>query len=217
MEHIYNPSIFHVSSYEEAREIILTSATDASTDERWQIETPFLVERILNHLQPNENTLIVDYGCGIGRLAKELIARSGCWVIGVDISPSMRILSQSYVVSDRFMICSPISFQSMIERGLKIDHAYAVWVLQHLPIPELDTRLIKHSLRNNGKFYVVNAHTRYVPADLGWIDDGKSIQQILEQHFQTLDEDRFPEGKIFNWVHTHAFLKLYQKKDGNTL
>ena len=57
-------------------------------------------------LNPAPNQDIIDYGCGIRRLAKELILSTGCNVIGVDINGSMRALSQIYCESDSFFSCS---------------------------------------------------------------------------------------------------------------
>ena len=48
-----------------------------------------------NH--PIENVL--DYGCGIGRIAKELILKTSCKVIGVDISESMRKMDELTQIS----------------------------------------------------------------------------------------------------------------------
>jgi SAM-dependent methyltransferase len=52
----------------------------------------------------DRNSLVLDYGCGIGRIAKELIKQTGCHVIGVDISPSMLGLAYPYVHSDNLVL-----------------------------------------------------------------------------------------------------------------
>jgi SAM-dependent methyltransferase len=88
----YNPEIFSVPNLSQAKNIILT-AESSTTEERWKTETPMLAALIAAHNKIGPDTVMLDYGCGIGRMAKELIARHGCRVIGVDISPSMRALS----------------------------------------------------------------------------------------------------------------------------
>ena len=90
--HRHRPEIFEVGSIEQARSIILTP-DGASTDQRWAAETPWLVEHFGRQLSPRPDTVLLDYGCGIGRLARPLIERFGCAVLGVDASHSMRLLA----------------------------------------------------------------------------------------------------------------------------
>ena len=60
-------------------------------------------------LAPNSDMVVLDYGCGVGRLAKAMIEAKGCAVIGLDISARMRTLAQDYVASDRLSPCrSPV-------------------------------------------------------------------------------------------------------------
>jgi SAM-dependent methyltransferase len=89
-EPVYRPEIFNPSSVDDARRIILTPEPGLSTDERWDRETPYLADRLVETMMPDESSLVLDFGCGIGRLAKAVIERSGCTVIGVDISARMR-------------------------------------------------------------------------------------------------------------------------------
>jgi SAM-dependent methyltransferase len=119
----YRPDVFDVASEAHARQIILTPERGTTTDERWQKETPFLVEDISKHLSLTANTCLLDYGCGIGRLAKPLIEKHDCRVVGVDVSPSMRLLAPGHVLSDRFLIWSPEVLDQMIAKGFRADAA----------------------------------------------------------------------------------------------
>ena len=85
----YRSDFYEVSNLEEAMKKILTPEGGLSPSERWEIETPILAEMLTKRLNLSSNNNIIDYGCGVGRLAKELIVRTGCNVIGVDISRSM--------------------------------------------------------------------------------------------------------------------------------
>ncbi len=98
----YNPNIFDKKNLDEAKRIILTNEKDITSQQRWENETPYLIESISNKIKIDNNSLIVDFGCGIGRLSKELINKYGCKVIGVDISSSMREHARSYVNSSNF-------------------------------------------------------------------------------------------------------------------
>src|SRR6185436_7844642 len=97
----YNPGVFAVGSIEQAKSIILTPE-DSTTEARWRTETGYLAELIASHLALDSASVVLDYGCGIGRIAKELIQRTKCTVLGVDISPNMRALAPQYVQSDLF-------------------------------------------------------------------------------------------------------------------
>src|SRR5689334_11703310 len=98
---MYHPDIFEVDDIESAKQIILTPEVGTTTQERWERETPFLVEEIGRALGLDENSCVLDYGCGIGRLAKGLIERYQCFVIGMDISTGMLLLAPKYVWSER--------------------------------------------------------------------------------------------------------------------
>ena len=127
---------------------------------------------------------MLDYGCGIGRVAKGLIDTYGCRVIGVDFNPSMRRLAPEYVLSERFVIWSPHVLEKMIAKGFRVDAAVCLWVLQHvLDVKEIVDRLAK-VLNPGGLLYVLGSKTRCVPTDRGWADDGVDAPALLRQTFQ---------------------------------
>jgi len=70
---------------------------------------------------------VLDIGCGPGRLARDVITRSGCALVGIDVAPSMVTVAQdgglgTYLVSDGFSIPVMGPF----------DAIYAVTVFQHI-------------------------------------------------------------------------------------
>ena len=70
----YFPEVFEVPDAEAAKSIILTNeGPGADTATRWELETPYVTALIAEHLKPQPGMLILDYGCGIGRLARPLI------------------------------------------------------------------------------------------------------------------------------------------------
>jgi len=172
----YDPSVFDVEDLDQAKAIILTPE-GVSSEERWERETPYLVSLIREHLQLTENSVVVDYGCGIGRITRPLIEQVGCRVIGVDISASMRALAASYVDSPKFMACAPEMLELL--GGRYADAVLAVWVLQHVLTPADELKLIRRALKGKGKgkLFLVNnqPHLRAVPAKIeklpGWVND----------------------------------------------
>jgi SAM-dependent methyltransferase len=177
----YYPGIFDVADLHDARRIILTPEGGLTTDERWESETPYLAGLIAENLKLSTSSVVVDYGCGVGRLAKELISRYGCRVVGVDISSNMRSLAGRYVASDKFSTCAPESLLALGEAFA--DAALAVWVLQHCPRVDEDLERIRRSLKINGQLVVVNENHRCLPTTRGWMSDGLDLEQILLSRF----------------------------------
>jgi ubiquinone/menaquinone biosynthesis C-methylase UbiE len=177
----YIPTFFECESVEKAREIILTGNDTMSTEDRWREETKFLTEEMGRDLSLSPSDLVLDYGCGIGRVAKALVERFGCRVMGLDISASMRSMALEYVNSPLFSVISPADFDILVRGGLKVDHTYAIWVLQHTYDPKVELQRIKDSLKPGGKFYLVNEPGRCVPCDLGWVNDGVDIFKLVPE------------------------------------
>jgi autotransporter strand-loop-strand O-heptosyltransferase len=177
----YHPEIFDVAELHDARRIILTPEGGLTTDERWESETPYLAGLIAENLKLSTRSVVVDYGCGVGRLARELISRCGCRVVGVDISAAMRSLAERYVGSDRFSTCAPEGLDVFGEAFA--DAALAVWVLQHCPGVDQDLERIRRSLKIDGQLFVVNENRRCLPTTHGWMSDGLDLPRILLSRF----------------------------------
>lgn len=179
-EATYSSSVFNVTDVEQAKKIILTTEGQLTTEERWRTETPYLLSLIEEQVKLDEDSVVLDYGCGIGRLSKALIERYDCWVVGVDISPSMRALAASYVSSPKFSALAP-EFFDCGAFDPKFDLALAVWTLQHCYDVEADVARISGSLIRGGKLFVVNDRKRLVPTrQCGWVNDGKDILRVLD-------------------------------------
>jgi len=207
---VYNPKVFQVADVDAAKSIILTP-DDMSSEDRWVRETPFLRQDVGDFFKPSEQSVILDYGCGLGRLAKELISQFGCYVIGVDISTSMRQMAPGYVEHDHFFTCSREAFLMLVNRGLRVDGAYCLWVLQHCPRVKEDVGLITNSLKDHGKFYVLNNVCSAVPTDEGWLNDGVDIKALLGEHFTLVNESRLPESAASDLLSKNSFIGYYEK------
>jgi cyclopropane fatty-acyl-phospholipid synthase-like methyltransferase len=141
-------------------------------------------------LQLQSDMVVLDYGCGIGRLAKTIIDAANCRVIGIDISERMRRLAEDYVQSDRFVAVSPSQFDAMVSAGVRAHAAIAIWVLQHCLKPAEDIARIRAGLATDGKVFVLNMPKRAVPvtAEAGglffWAEDSIDIAALLRKAFQ---------------------------------
>lgn len=158
------------------------------------------------------NSLVLDYGCGIGRLSKALIERTGCFVIGIDMAQRMREMAPAYVAAPRSMVMAPEALDVLIERGLKADFGFAAWVLQHCLEVARDVERIADALGPMARFFMVNNLGRAVPTDRGWSDDGKSVEALLSTRFDALDRYRFPHGISAPELTANSALSWWRRK-----
>src|SRR5947209_19831798 len=77
MQLTYHPAVFHANDIAQAMAIIMTPE-GSTTAERWETETPYLADLIAQELTITAHTLLLDYGCRIGRLAYALIQPHNC-------------------------------------------------------------------------------------------------------------------------------------------
>ena len=209
---VYTPGIFETPDLAAAQAIILTPEPGTTTEERWRLETPYLADQMASRLDLNVNSLVLDYGCGIGRLSKALIERTGCFVIGVDIAQRMREMAQAYVASPRFMVVAPAGLDALTERGLQADFGFASWVLQHCLEVERDVERIAGALGPMARFFMVNNLGRAVPTDHGWVNDGKSVEVLLSVRFEALDRYQFPSGVSAPELTANSALSWWRRK-----
>jgi SAM-dependent methyltransferase len=164
-----------------------------------------LIERWLK-----PKSLVLDFGCGIGRLAKPLIEKHCCSVIGIDIAANMRALAASCVDSERFAVMPP-QMLNWLQAG-RADFALAIWTLQHCLDPRAEIERIRLALRDGGKLFVVNNIGRVVPTTGGWIDDGIDIRATLKDYFTELECGQLEGDDIApGTFKDNTFWAVYQK------
>jgi len=204
----YNPSIFDHASIDSAREIVLTTESGVSTDVRWGTETPWMLSLFEKYFKPGR--LIIDYGCGVGRLSGPLVDR-GFPVIGIDTSNMMRQHATNLISNDRFTAITPMVLDQLIGAGLKADGVMAVWVLQHCLDLEIEVKRIHQALHVGGVLAVADMQHRAIPTDQGWVNDGKSVDHTLKRFFTLIqkypyDAPNPPKGLVDN-----AYISIFKK------
>lgn len=184
----YDPTVFNVPDEASAKRIILTPEAGMTPEERWERETPDIMARIARAIMPGlqeddpldlTGQRFLDWGCGIGRIAKPL-CQAGALVTGADISDSMRRLAGRYVASTDFEAVHPVELA--LEEAGSFDFCVAIWSLQHSARLDQDIGQIHRLLQPGGKLVLVNMRTRALPMmGAGWVDDGRDILAALTQ------------------------------------
>lgn len=205
----YDPSIFDVPNIEGAKEIVLTSENGISTQVRWDSETPWLLNLIGKHIKPSG--LVVDYGCGVGRLAGPLV-NQGYSVIGVDASSIMRQHATNLVASERFMAMTPATLEQLAGIDIKADCVLAIWVLQHCFDLDAEVERIYKALNKGGIVGVMDMRHRAVPTNQGWVNDGKSVKDTLSRFFTLLQQYPYNAPNAPQSLRDNAYIAFFQKK-----
>ncbi len=221
----YYPEIFDAADLKRAKEIILTDeGPGADSETRWSLETPYVMEVMDQALGLNADMVVLDYGCGVGRLAKAMIEAKGCAVIGLDISARMRDLARDYVASDRFITMSPGQFDLMVGAGLRVDAVIAVWVLQHSFAPAADIARIGRGLAAHGGGFVLNMPKRAVPAVIQgespngaftWAHDGVDVAALLRAEFHVAAEGEPDKARAPNMADAGAYWLSLRHRTGD--
>jgi SAM-dependent methyltransferase len=187
----YNPGIFVQDTIEHAQAVILQPEQGLTTQARWEQETAWLADIIKF---PDPQALVIDYGCGIGRMAKVLPNS----VMGVDISPTMRAHALEYVHRASFITTHPPMLRLLIEAGLRAHGALSIWCLQHVQDPGYDGQLLFDVLESGGTLWTLDRLNRCIPAVFQdgmfiWADDQVSVLDSLQTvGFELVSEQEPP-------------------------
>ena len=208
----YSNKVYDVRDMQQAKNIILTPQSGMTVEDRWQTETPYLIDLILEKVPDISHGRVLDFGCGVGRMSKALMDKLGyVAVTGVDTSWSMRALAENYVRNDRFFACSSLSLESLIYQGCNYNLGICTWVLQHCLHLELDLKLIGEALSGGGYLFVVNDKKRIVPNQRGgWSDDGLDIRKMLRERTEVIEEGAMDPKVVGEDVSRGTFWGVYR-------
>ena len=153
---VYDPAYFDAPTLYEAKRLMFPGDPE-KFEERWNGDTAFLRDMLIRELQPKVGDLLLDYGCGIGRIAREMCLL-GCNVIGVESSAVCRRYAVEYVNQPgHFLAVSPEEFDLLNRKGLKCDLGCAFWTLQHCAAPAADIERISRGLKTLSRLLIANA------------------------------------------------------------
>ena len=175
----YVHEAFQVWEMEQAKNVVLTY--DPNDPEKFKRETDLLVSIIKDHVVVSPDSIVLDYGCGMGRVSKELINTFGCEVIGLDTSESMLFLARKYVGSSKFMPTTRYT------KPDSVDVILCSFVLQHVEDPQKEIDNIKRILKPGGTFILLNEKSRLVPSGVDkdryviWNDDNFDVHEEVSK------------------------------------
>ena len=188
MEH----NLFKVKNFEEGKEAVVGHCNGYDRQQRWDAETSLFAKAIIRNIKFRDSGCadIIDYGCGVGRLAQEVIKQSPKVIVhGVDASQQMLNEATKYISnSGHFHPSSPT--QINMGQG-KADLVYCVYVLQHVPCLEIREILqrIYDNLKTDGAFVYCSSDYRMAINFNGsgfWDDrstNGVNLQEEIERYF----------------------------------
>jgi ubiquinone/menaquinone biosynthesis C-methylase UbiE len=124
-----------VATLEQAKHerITVPPRPEAWTDE-YQAR---LLDEALGDLPLAPGALILDYGCGVGRMARQ-VARRGCRVLAVDVAGQMLAFCRDYctgLANIEYLITDGYGVPSVPDGSL--DGAYSFYVFQHMPCHQM--------------------------------------------------------------------------------
>ena len=198
----YLKAAFDVQTLEYAKHVVLSN--DESNPKKFEEETNFLIDVICENIETiNQNSIVLDFGCGMGRVSRELIRKFNCNVFGVDISDSMLQFARQYVKNE-------IKFLATKDCPVNIiDVCISILVLQHTEDPIKEINKIHKALKPGGMFVLLNEKERFVPVGVDqsgfviWRDDGINIHSEIEK--------MFTEIKSINYIDNSKNIIFYKK------
>jgi 2-polyprenyl-3-methyl-5-hydroxy-6-metoxy-1,4-benzoquinol methylase len=188
----YIKEVFDVTTFEHAKHVVLTS--DPNNPNKFENETNFLIDTIAEQMSTkmNEDSVVLDFGCGMGRVSKKLIEKFNCNIIGVDISNTMLTFANIYVAKSK-------KFKPMNSYNIAntIDVCVSTFVLQHVQDPKSEIDTIYNNLKTGGYLILVNENKRYVPSDVDsnryvvWHDDGFDVFGEINSRFKKVNSVQY--------------------------
>lgn len=188
----YIKEVFDVTTFEHAKHVVLTS--DPNNPNKFENETNFLIDTIAEQMSTkmNEDSVVLDFGCGMGRVSKKLIEKFNCNIIGVDISNTMLTFANIYVAKSK-------KFKPMNSYNIAntIDVCVSTFVLQHVQDPKTEIDIIYNNLKTGGYLILVNENKRYVPSDVDsnryvvWHDDGFDVFGEINSRFKKVNSVQY--------------------------
>lgn len=188
----YNPEFFNSGDLADAKRIVLGHGI-SETSHKWEVETQWIELLFKRNNFINRNSIVLDFGVGVGRLSKMMIDAFDCTVVGVDISEKMLNHATEYVGNSKFI---PMTIDELKITELAFTNAIAVWTLQHSIDVVGDLSLIKRKLASNSRVFVFEEKSPCIPVqsdtNIPWFILKRSNFNVIEKTFKLEQHSTFP-------------------------
>jgi len=177
---VENPRRFDWDDIDDAKRSILWY-------DDWEEATKNTIELMQKTGMINAGSFVVDWGCGVGRIASKLTERFDVTVLAVDRSTKMLRHALTYIkpqylgkialVTDEFVLSHIHLFEKCADLVTFIE------VFQHIPEPVLDQILprISRLLKEDGKLFVFGNEQ----LEIGYNSkDPSSVEEVIKRHFE---------------------------------
>jgi SAM-dependent methyltransferase len=198
----YIKEAFDVTTFAQAKNVVLSD--DPNDPKKFDRETDFLVDTIKDNITITDESVVLDFGCGMGRVSKKLIDTFNCNVIGVDISDSMLTFARLYTANVKKFIASKECPQPE-----SVDVCLAVLVLQHTENPKQEIDKICNALKPGGYLVLVNEAGRLIP---GGVENG--FIKWATDHFDVFGEinSRLTRVNSVRYINHDTMSVVFYKK-----
>ena len=185
----YLKEIFYPSDMQSAMDICITP--DAQKPNKFNEETDFLIKFLNSKGMLHKRPKVLDFGCGVGRISKDLVDL-GCEVVGMDFSIPMLMAAINYVDNKNF---TPLINTATLPFEIKpeFDLVICSFVLQHTEDPIKEIKFLKSVMKDDATLVLVNEPYRLVPMGMDkdrfveWKDDKVDIDQEVSNEFFLVD------------------------------
>jgi ubiquinone/menaquinone biosynthesis C-methylase UbiE len=199
----YNPNFFEADSIDHAKKIILY---DDTVPDQWETETKLTIDFFNQKNLFTKDSIVLDWGCGIGRLAKPIIEQFNCKVVGVDFQPNMLKYATEYVNHPNFTTISNEEFFKLPDDYFTI--GIAVWAFQHCTNLEPIIHNVQRTLKVNSILCIFDSTSKAIPVQV--IDDDYSATKddiIIKVPKEEENIVRSWQSNEPIWAHTNSWEK----------
>jgi ubiquinone/menaquinone biosynthesis C-methylase UbiE len=176
----FNPDFFKPFGIDHAKKIILM---DNTIPNQWESETEWTINFFSEKNLFTKDSIVLDWGCGIGRLAKPIIEKFNCKVVGVDFQPNMLKHATEYVNNSNFTAISNEEFFQLPDDYFTV--GISIWALMHTMNTTIIIEDIQKKLNYNSRFCVFDSNDKAWPIKPIDIHDSVTEDDILLEYDST--------------------------------